>query len=56
MIVGPVDKIEYKGKEYEVPINKDLNAGDVTYQVRNEILDIQNGNAKDIFGWTRVIN
>ena len=38
--VGPIDLIGFQGNNYTVPINKDLNAGPLTYDLYNELMDI----------------
>lgn len=56
MIVSPIRNIEYQGVDYEVEINETYQAGDLTYQIFREILDIQEGRIKDKFGWSKVIS
>lgn len=56
MIVSPIRNIEFEGVDYGVEINETYQAGDLTYQIFREILDIQEGRIKDKFGWSKVIN
>ena len=56
VIVSPIRNIEYQGVDYEVDINETYQAGDLTYQIFREILDIQEGRIKDKFGWSKVIS
>lgn len=39
-VVAPVKKLHYDGVDYEIPINKDLLAGELTSRLANEIIDI----------------
>lgn len=55
VIVGSVRNIEYKGVDHPIKINEHLSAGEVTFNIRKELLDIQEGRAEDHFGWTRLI-
>lgn len=43
VIVSPVKAIGYKDKHYQVPINEKLQAGELAYELFNEMLDIQEG-------------
>ena len=43
VIVSPVKGIGYKGKHYNVPFNEKLQAGELAYELFNEMLDIQDG-------------
>lgn len=45
-VVAPVKKLHYDGIDYEIPINKDLQAGDLTHRLAEEIVDIQTGKKK----------
>ena len=54
--MSPVDKIEYRGKEYKIPINPEKGAGDVTALLKDEILGIQEGTGKDTLGWSKLLN
>lgn len=56
VIVGSVNNIEYKGVDYSIPIDEHLQAGEVSFMIRKELLDIQEGKAHDHFGWSKVIN
>lgn len=53
VIVSSVKNIEYKGKDYKIPIDEKLQAGPITFQIRKDILDIQEGRKADKFGWVR---
>lgn len=55
VIVCPVSNIEYKGEQYKININDEYKAGELTYEIFNEILGIQEGRLKDKFGWSKVI-
>lgn len=55
VIVSPIKNFQYKGVNYPIQINETYQAGDLTYQIWREILDIQEGRIKDQFGWSRVI-
>lgn len=39
-VVAPIKKLHYDGIDYEIPINKELQAGDLTHRLANEIMDI----------------
>lgn len=52
MIVSSVKNIEYLGKNYNIEIGN-LGAGPITYKIRQQMLDIQEGRADDKFGWIR---
>ena len=43
VIVSPVKAIGYKDKHYQVPYNEKLQAGELAYELFNEMLDIQEG-------------
>ena len=43
VIVCPVKEIGYEGRTYKIPINHKKKAGDLAYDLFNEILDIQHG-------------
>jgi len=43
VIVSPVKAIGYKGKHYPVPYDEKLQAGELAYELFNEMLDIQEG-------------
>lgn len=51
VIVNGVRNIEYKGVQYNIPIDEKLQIGAISYKIRQKILDIQEGRAKDPFGW-----
>lgn len=51
MIVNGVRNIEYKGVQYNIPVDEKLQIGAISYKIRQKILDIQEGRAKDPFGW-----
>lgn len=51
VIVNGVRNIEYKGVQYNIPIDEKLQIGPISYKIRQKILDIQEGRAKDSFGW-----
>lgn len=55
-IVGSVKNIEYKGVDYDMPIDENLQAGEHTFTIRKQLLDIQEGRMEDPFGWSQVIN
>lgn len=42
-VVAPVKKLHYDGIDYEIPINKELQAGELTHRLATEIVDIQSG-------------
>lgn len=46
MVISPVKELSYKGKSYHVPIDPVKKAGELSYELFNEMLDIQNGNKK----------
>lgn len=39
-VVAPVKKLHYDGIDYEIPINKELQAGELTHRLATEIVDI----------------
>ena len=41
VIVSPVEGINYKGTQYKVPIDSKMHAGPLTYELFNQMLDIQ---------------
>lgn len=41
VIVSPVKNIEYNGKNYPLNINSQYKSGELTYEIFNNILDIQ---------------
>lgn len=43
MIVSGVNNINYKGKDYPIAVDPKLNIGAVSYQIRQNLLDIQEG-------------
>lgn len=51
VIVNGVRNIEYKGVQYNIPVDEKLQIGAISYKIRQKILDIQEGRAKDPFGW-----
>lgn len=55
-IVGSVKNIEYKGENHKINIEEKLSAGPITFRIRQELLDIQEGRAEDKHGWARVLN
>lgn len=56
VIVGSVNNIEHNGVDHKIAYNEQLQAGEVTFMIRKELLDIQEGRGKDHFGWSKVIN
>ena len=53
VIVSSVKNIEFKGTNYKIPIDEKLNAGPITFKIRKDILDIQEGKAVDKYGWVK---
>lgn len=41
VIVSGVKNIEYKGTNYNIPVDEKLQIGPVTHRIRNGILEIQ---------------
>lgn len=56
VIIGSVMNIEYNGEDHPIHIEEKLQAGQHTFSIRKELLDIQEGIKEDSFGWTKVIN
>jgi branched-chain amino acid aminotransferase len=55
VIVSGVSNIHYKGTNYPIPVERTLNIGKISHQIRKSLLDIQEGRAEDRYGWiTRV--
>lgn len=51
VIISGVKNIEYRGVNYNIPVDDKLQIGPISYQIRKKILDIQEGRAQDPFGW-----
>lgn len=51
VIVNGVRNIEYKGVQYSIPVDENLQIGAISYKIRQKILDIQEGRVADPFGW-----
>ncbi len=55
VIVSPIDGIGYRDKMINIPVDRDFQAGELTYKLFKLILDIQEGRIRDNFNWTKVI-
>ena len=53
VIISGVDNIEYKGKQYRMPVPEKLGMGEISMKIRQAILDIQEGRREDKLGWVR---
>ncbi len=53
VIISSVNNIEYKGVNYPITVNKSLNFGQISYKIRQKILDIQEGRGADNLNWVR---
>eukprot|EP00331_Platyophrya_macrostoma_P030370 CAMPEP_0176444028 /NCGR_PEP_ID=MMETSP0127-20121128/22806_1 /TAXON_ID=938130 /ORGANISM="Platyophrya macrostoma, Strain WH" /LENGTH=400 /DNA_ID=CAMNT_0017829433 /DNA_START=35 /DNA_END=1237 /DNA_ORIENTATION=- len=42
-VVSPIKGLYFRGKEYTIPINEKVNAGDLTFELNKELQDIQYG-------------
>lgn len=51
VIVSAVKNIEYKGVNYNIPVDPKLQIGAISYEIRNKLLDIQEGRSPDRFNW-----
>ena len=51
-MVSSVKKIEYQGKNYEIPIDEQINFGMMAHKLRQRLADIQEGVVEDPYGWT----
>ena len=54
MVICPVKELSFKGKRYEIPVDPVKKAGELSYELFNEILDIQTG--KKPHPWCVTIN
>lgn len=50
--VSSVKNINFEGKNFEVPIDKQINFGKIAYSLKQRLADIQEGVAEDPYGWT----
>ena len=46
VVISPVKELSYEGKSYKIPIDPEKKAGELAYELFNEILDIQTGKKK----------
>ena len=53
VIISSVKNIEYEGQNYAIPYDQELNFGRIAFNIRKELLDIQEGREKDKFGWIK---
>jgi branched-chain amino acid aminotransferase len=51
VIINGVKNIEYRGVNYSIPFDEKLQIGPISAQIRQKILDIQEGRTPDPFGW-----
>lgn len=51
VIVSGVKEIHYKGVDYAIPVDKQLGIGQISFEIRKKLLDIQEGRSPDVFNW-----
>lgn len=51
-VIAPIKFISIQGKDYELP---DFDNNSLVVRAKNQIVDIRNGSAPDLFGWNYII-
>ena len=54
--MGSVKNINFRGKDHAIQIDPQIGAGKITYEIRKQLLDIQEGRVEDEFGWVKLLN